>query len=162
MTPSRRGSAQGWRARHRKGTGCAWPRPIKTHSRQQEITSNAPPPTAPALPPPTAPTIEHVVQALDPPFTAMQMQRYIRFARRLNPTITTEGRRTMVECYRALRENDCVGRNKVWCVCVFVFADDRHMTPLREKQELTRGDNENMWENVVRHVCIGGGGGVRP
>lgn len=52
-------------------------------------------------------------QALDPPFTAMQMQRYIRFARRLNPTITPEGRRTMVECYRALRENDCVGRNKV-------------------------------------------------
>lgn len=43
----------------------------------------------------------------------MQMQRYIRFARRLNPTITPEGRRTMVECYRALRENDCVGRNKV-------------------------------------------------
>ncbi|CAM9337368.1 unnamed protein product, partial [Scytosiphon promiscuus] len=51
-------------------------------------------------------------EALDPPFTAMQMQRYIRFARRLNPTITAEGRRTMVECYRALRENDCVGRNK--------------------------------------------------
>ena len=59
-------------------------------------------------------------QALDPPFTAMQMQRYIRFARRLNPTITTEGKRTMVDCYRALRENDSVGRNKVW-VCVLFF-----------------------------------------
>lgn len=52
-------------------------------------------------------------KALDPPFTAVQMQRYIRFARRLNPKITPEGRRTMVDCYRALRQNDCVGRNKV-------------------------------------------------
>lgn len=52
-------------------------------------------------------------KALDPPFTAVQMQRYIRFARRLNPVITPEGQKTMVECYRALRENDCVGRNKV-------------------------------------------------
>eukprot|EP00903_Cladosiphon_okamuranus_P008448 g8117.t1 len=55
---------------------------------------------------------QNKAEALDPPFTAIQMQRYIRFARRLNPTITPEGRRTMVECYRALRENDCVGRNK--------------------------------------------------
>ncbi|CAM9631186.1 unnamed protein product [Ascophyllum nodosum] len=55
---------------------------------------------------------QNKAEALDPPFTAMQMQRYIRFARRLNPIITPEGRRTMVECYRALRQNDCVGRNK--------------------------------------------------
>ncbi|CAM9900936.1 unnamed protein product, partial [Ectocarpus fasciculatus] len=55
---------------------------------------------------------QNKAEALDPPFTAMQMQRYIRFARRLNPAITPDGRKTMVECYRALRENDCVGRNK--------------------------------------------------
>ncbi|CAN0280353.1 unnamed protein product, partial [Ectocarpus sp. 8 AP-2014] len=53
--------------------------------------------------------VQYGLRALDPPFTAMQMQRYIRFARRLNPAITPEGRKTMVECYRALRENDCVG-----------------------------------------------------
>ncbi len=40
------------------------------------------------------------------------MQRYIRFARRLNPIIMPESKRTMVECYRALRQNDSIGRNK--------------------------------------------------
>ncbi len=40
------------------------------------------------------------------------MQRYIRFARRIDPIITPESQRTMVECYRALRQNDSIGRNK--------------------------------------------------
>ncbi|CAN0262555.1 unnamed protein product, partial [Discosporangium mesarthrocarpum] len=54
---------------------------------------------------------QNKAEALDPPFSSTQMQRYIRFARRLDPTITLEGRKTMVECYRALRQNDSVGRN---------------------------------------------------
>ncbi|KAG5193120.1 maternal DNA replication licensing factor mcm6-like protein [Tribonema minus] len=49
---------------------------------------------------------------LDPPFTKEQMQRYIRFARRLNPYIGPDGQKAMVECYRALRQNDSLGRNR--------------------------------------------------
>jgi DNA replication licensing factor MCM6 len=51
-------------------------------------------------------------EVLDPHYSKERMQRYIRFARRLTPVITEEGQKTMVECYRALRQNDNLGRNK--------------------------------------------------
>ncbi len=51
-------------------------------------------------------------KTVEGPFSKERMQRYIRFARRLNPIITPESQRTMVEYYRALRQNDSIGRNK--------------------------------------------------
>lgn len=46
------------------------------------------------------------------PFTTEQLQRYIRYARTLNPKLTTNCRRDLVECYRLLRQNDILGKNK--------------------------------------------------
>eukprot|EP00804_Cyclotella_cryptica_P006107 CCRYP_010728-RA/>CCRYP_010728-RA protein AED:0.05 eAED:0.09 QI:0/0.33/0/1/1/1/4/0/979 len=49
---------------------------------------------------------------VDPPFTQDQMLRYIRFARTLNPQITEESRRILVDCYRKLRQGDTMGRSR--------------------------------------------------
>lgn len=44
------------------------------------------------------------------PFTKEQMQRYIRFARTINPRLTQESQRVLVDCYRKLRQGDSLGR----------------------------------------------------
>ena len=49
---------------------------------------------------------------IDPPFSQEQMLRYLRFARTLNPQITEESRRILVECYRKLRQGDTMGRSR--------------------------------------------------
>jgi MoxR-like ATPase len=49
---------------------------------------------------------------VDPPFSPQQMLRYIRFARTLNPQITEESRRVLVDCYRKLRQGDTMGRSR--------------------------------------------------
>jgi DNA replication licensing factor MCM6 len=49
---------------------------------------------------------------VDPPFSQEQMLRYIRFARTLNPQITEESRRVLVDCYRKLRQGDTMGRSR--------------------------------------------------
>jgi DNA replicative helicase MCM subunit Mcm2 (Cdc46/Mcm family) len=46
------------------------------------------------------------------PFSREQIQRYIQFARTINPKITAESRPVLVECYRLLRSNDLLGKNK--------------------------------------------------
>merc|ERR1711871_706545 len=46
------------------------------------------------------------------PFTTDQLQRYIRYARTLNPVLTKECKNVLVECYRLLRQNDILGKNK--------------------------------------------------
>ena len=46
------------------------------------------------------------------PYTADQIQRYIRYARTMNPVLTKECRSVLVECYRLLRQNDILGKNK--------------------------------------------------
>ena len=51
-------------------------------------------------------------EAVRPPFTKDQMRRYIRFARTLNPKITPESQRVMVDCYRKLRQGDTLGRSR--------------------------------------------------
>lgn len=51
-------------------------------------------------------------EAVNPPFTKDQMRRYIRFARTLNPKITPESQRVMVDCYRKLRQGDTLGRSR--------------------------------------------------
>ena len=46
------------------------------------------------------------------PFSMEQMQKYIKFARSLNPVITKQSRKVLVDCYRLLRQNDILGKNK--------------------------------------------------
>jgi DNA replication licensing factor MCM6 len=50
--------------------------------------------------------------AVRPPFTKEQMQRYIRFARTINPRITPESQRVLIDCYRKLRQGDTLGRSR--------------------------------------------------
>lgn len=51
-------------------------------------------------------------KAVQPPFSTDQMRRYIKFVRTLNPKITPESQRVMVECYRKLRQGDSLGRSR--------------------------------------------------
>mmetsp|Transcript_23453 Transcript_23453/g.34611 ORF Transcript_23453/g.34611 Transcript_23453/m.34611 type:complete len:967 (-) Transcript_23453:82-2982(-) len=51
-------------------------------------------------------------KAADSPFTKQQMQRYIRFARCLNPKVTEESQKVLVDCYRKLRQGDTLGRSR--------------------------------------------------
>lgn len=51
-------------------------------------------------------------KSMKPPFSKDQMRRYIKFARTLNPRITPESQRVMVECYRKLRQGDSLGRSR--------------------------------------------------
>ena len=51
-------------------------------------------------------------EAVRPPFTKEQMQRYIRFARTVTPKITPESQRILVDCYRKLRQGDTLGRSR--------------------------------------------------
>ena len=51
-------------------------------------------------------------ETVQPPFTKEQMQRYIRFARTLTPTITEESQHVFVDCYRKLRQGDTLGRSR--------------------------------------------------
>ena len=46
------------------------------------------------------------------PFTQQQLQRYIRFAKCINPQLSEESRLVLVECYRMLRQGDMLGKNK--------------------------------------------------
>ena len=51
-------------------------------------------------------------KAVQPPFSKDQMRRYIKFARTLNPKLTPESQRVMVDCYRKLRQGDSLGRSR--------------------------------------------------
>ncbi|KAL3942777.1 MAG: hypothetical protein SGBAC_003089 [Bacillariaceae sp.] len=51
-------------------------------------------------------------RVVKPPFSKDQMRRYIKFARTLNPRISPESQRVMVECYRKLRQGDSLGRSR--------------------------------------------------
>ena len=46
------------------------------------------------------------------PFSQQQLQRYIKFAKCINPQITPESHKVLVECYRLLRAGDMLGKNK--------------------------------------------------
>jgi len=50
--------------------------------------------------------------AVRPPYTKEQMQRYIRFAKAINPKLTPESQRILVDCYRKLRQGDTLGRSR--------------------------------------------------
>mmetsp|Transcript_30429 Transcript_30429/g.62140 ORF Transcript_30429/g.62140 Transcript_30429/m.62140 type:complete len:844 (+) Transcript_30429:328-2859(+) len=51
-------------------------------------------------------------ELVEPPYSKDQMLRYIRFARTLNPQITEESRRVLIDCYRRLRQGDTMGRSR--------------------------------------------------
>ncbi|KAL7572391.1 hypothetical protein ACA910_021600 [Epithemia clementina (nom. ined.)] len=55
---------------------------------------------------------ESTPELTKPPFTKEQMQRYIRFCRTINPKITVESQRMLVDCYRKLRQGDTLGRSR--------------------------------------------------
>ena len=52
------------------------------------------------------------VQRKQVPFSVEELQRYIRFARTINPVLTPESRAVLVTSYRLLRQNDILGKNK--------------------------------------------------
>jgi DNA replication licensing factor MCM6 len=45
-------------------------------------------------------------------FTTDQLRKYVKFARTKDPVIPEEGKKVLVECYRLLRQNDMLGKNK--------------------------------------------------
>jgi DNA replication licensing factor MCM6 len=51
-------------------------------------------------------------EAVKVPFTKEQMQRYIRLARSLNPKMTEESQKIMVDCYQKLRQGDTLGQSR--------------------------------------------------
>lgn len=51
-------------------------------------------------------------EAVQPPFTLEEMQRYIRFCRTIHPKLTVESQRVLVDCYRKLRQGDTLGRSR--------------------------------------------------
>ena len=54
----------------------------------------------------------HIEEVVEPEFTTEQLQRYIRYARAFDPQIKAEGARVLVDCYRQLRQQDTLGRNR--------------------------------------------------
>lgn len=51
-------------------------------------------------------------EAIDPPFTAEQLRRYINYARTFKPIMTRDARSYMIEKYKELRHDDIQGFNK--------------------------------------------------
>mmetsp|Transcript_8543 Transcript_8543/g.21988 ORF Transcript_8543/g.21988 Transcript_8543/m.21988 type:complete len:840 (-) Transcript_8543:35-2554(-) len=51
-------------------------------------------------------------EAVDPPFTMQQLQRYIKFARTLTPRLTTAAQKVVVSEYIKLRQNDASSLTK--------------------------------------------------
>lgn len=45
-------------------------------------------------------------------FSRESLQKYISFARTINPAFSEASRKTLIECYRLLRQNDLLGKNK--------------------------------------------------
>lgn len=50
--------------------------------------------------------------AVKPPFSTEQMRRYIRLASTIDPQMTAESQRVLVDCYRKLRQGDTLGRSR--------------------------------------------------
>ncbi|SCU95315.1 LADA_0G14906g1_1 [Lachancea dasiensis] len=51
-------------------------------------------------------------QAIDPPFTAEQLRRYIKYARTFKPVMNEEARTYLVDKYKELRKDDAQGFSK--------------------------------------------------
>lgn len=50
--------------------------------------------------------------AIDPPFSAQQLRRYIRYARTFKPTLTKGARQFLITKYKELREDDAQGYSR--------------------------------------------------
>ena len=55
---------------------------------------------------------QHKEQALHPPVPHEKLQKYVRYARTIDPKISDEARAEIVNCYRKLRQNDAVGSHQ--------------------------------------------------
>ena len=51
-------------------------------------------------------------ESYEVPFTTEQLRRYIRFARTINPKITPESQKVLIDSYRKLRQGDTMGRSR--------------------------------------------------
>ena len=51
-------------------------------------------------------------KALKPPYSAAQIQRYIKFARCIDPQLTSEAKTVLVEQYKKLRQADSTGASR--------------------------------------------------
>ena len=51
-------------------------------------------------------------KTIKPPFSTEQMRRYIRLASTIDPQMTAESQRVLVDCYRKLRQGDTLGRSR--------------------------------------------------
>jgi len=52
------------------------------------------------------------LEVLAPPYSTDELQRYIRYARAFDPQISPSGAQELVNCYRQLRQQDTLGRNR--------------------------------------------------
>jgi DNA replication licensing factor MCM6 len=55
---------------------------------------------------------QHRHAAVQPPYSTEQLQRYIKFAREFDPTISKEAQQELVRCYVKLRESDANGASR--------------------------------------------------
>ena len=51
-------------------------------------------------------------KALTPPYSAIQIQKYIKFARCIDPQLTAEAKKVLVEQYKKLRQSDSTGASR--------------------------------------------------
>ena len=56
--------------------------------------------------------------ALHPPYSAQQLQRYIKFARCLEPKITPEAKEVLVKSYKDVRQSDASGSQTAYRITV--------------------------------------------
>lgn len=56
--------------------------------------------------------------ALHPPYSAQQLQRYIKFARCLEPKITAEAKEVLVKSYKDVRQSDASGSQTAYRITV--------------------------------------------
>lgn len=50
--------------------------------------------------------------ATSAPFSQEELQKYIIFAKTIQPALTEGSYKVLVDCYRLLRQNDLLGKNK--------------------------------------------------
>ncbi len=76
--------------------------------------------------------------AINPPFTATQLQRYIKYARTFKPKMTKEARDFLVERYKELRSDDAQG-----------FGRSSYRITVRQLESLIR-----LSEAIARANCV--------
>ena len=77
-------------------------------------------------------------EAIDPPFTAEQLRRYIKYARTFKPVMNEEARNYLVEKYKELRRDDAQG-----------FSKSSYRITVRQLESMIR-----LSEGIARANCV--------